>query len=140
LEIPVRQFGKLLGGQYCHLFKHLSRFFQRASPIFQLIDRQTSCESRPGNPTAWINLAYAVRRAENIEQAEAILLKARKLNPKSALIIFNLACYASVAGHMEEAKARLQGAIDLDKTFDAWHSMTKISGPCGTGSVGFLDL
>jgi hypothetical protein len=27
---------------------------------------------------------------------------------------FNLACYASVAGHMEEAKARLQQAIDLD--------------------------
>jgi hypothetical protein len=28
------------------------------------------------NPAAWINLAYAVRRAENIEGAEAILLKA----------------------------------------------------------------
>jgi Flp pilus assembly protein TadD len=60
----------------------------------------------PENPAAWINLAYAVRRAENIEAAEAILLKARALHPKSALIAFNLACYASVAGHMEEAKAR----------------------------------
>jgi Flp pilus assembly protein TadD len=68
----------------------------------------------PGNPAAWINLAYAVRRAENTQQAEAILLKARALHPKSALIAFNLACYASVAGHMEEAKARLQHAIDLD--------------------------
>jgi Flp pilus assembly protein TadD len=69
----------------------------------------------PENPAAWINLAYAVRRAENIGAAEAILLKARALHPKSALIAFNLACYASVAGHMEEAKARLQDAIDLDK-------------------------
>jgi Flp pilus assembly protein TadD len=69
----------------------------------------------PGNPAAWINLAYAVGRTESIEQAEAILLKARALRPKSALIAFNLACYASVAGHMEEAKARLQHAIDLDK-------------------------
>jgi hypothetical protein len=43
------------------------------------------------------------------------LLKARTLHPKSALIAFNLACYASVAGHMEEAKERLQHAIDLDK-------------------------
>ena len=69
----------------------------------------------PGNPAAWINLAYAVRRAENVGAAEEILLKARALHPKSALIAFNLACYASVAGHMEEAKARLQHAIDLDK-------------------------
>ena len=30
------------------------------------------------------------------------------------IISFNLACYASIAGHMEEAKARLQRAIDLD--------------------------
>jgi predicted Zn-dependent protease len=29
----------------------------------------------PGNPAAWINLAYAVRRAENTQQAEAILLR-----------------------------------------------------------------
>jgi Flp pilus assembly protein TadD len=67
------------------------------------------------NPAAWINLGYAVRRDENIEAAETVLLRARRLHPKSALIAFNLACYARVAGHMEEAKARLQHAIDLDK-------------------------
>ena len=69
----------------------------------------------PENPAAWINLAYAVRRAENIQAAEAILLKARTWHPENALIAFNLACYASVVGHMEDAKARLQHAIDLDK-------------------------
>ena len=69
----------------------------------------------PNNPAAWINLAYAVRRAENIQESEAILLKARALHPESALIAFNLACYASVAGDMDEAKARLQHAIHLDK-------------------------
>jgi len=68
----------------------------------------------PGNPAAWISFAYAVRRAENIEAAEAILLKACAWHPQSALIAFNLACYASVTGHIEEAKARLQQAIDLD--------------------------
>jgi hypothetical protein len=31
------------------------------------------------------------------------------------MIVFNLACYASVAGRMEEAKARLRLAIELDK-------------------------
>jgi len=45
----------------------------------------------PENPGAWINLAYSVRRAENIEQAEAVLLKARALHPKDAWIAFNIA-------------------------------------------------
>jgi hypothetical protein len=31
------------------------------------------------------------------------------------MIAFNLACYASVAGHMEQAKEHLRRAIDLDK-------------------------
>ena len=31
------------------------------------------------------------------------------------MIAFNLACYASVSGRMEEAKERLRHATDLDK-------------------------
>ena len=69
----------------------------------------------PTNPAAWIHLAYSVRRAENIEAAEAILLQASALHPESALMAFNLACYASVMGHMEDAKKRLQRAIEIDK-------------------------
>jgi hypothetical protein len=61
-------------------------------------------KAEPANPDAWINLAYLVRRAENVEEAETVLFKARNWHPKNALIAFNLACYASVAGRMEEAK------------------------------------
>ena len=60
----------------------------------------------PGNPGAWINLAYSVRCAESIEQAEAIVL--------SALIAFNLACYVVSYGRGES-----QTAIDLDKRHSA---------------------
>ena len=69
----------------------------------------------PKNPGTWINLAHLVRRAENVEQAERVLLKARAWHPKDALIAFNLACYASVMGRMEEAKIRLKFAIKLDR-------------------------
>jgi len=47
----------------------------------------------------WIALAYALRRAENVEKAEAILLRAQTIHPKVAMIAFNLACYASVTPH-----------------------------------------
>ena len=56
----------------------------------------------------WINLAYAVRRAESVEKAEIILLRAQAIHPKNALIVFNLACYASVTGRIEEAKGHVE--------------------------------
>ena len=69
----------------------------------------------PENAAWWINLAYATRRCQSVEKAEAILLQARELHHDNAMIEFNLACYASVMGHWEEAKARLQRAIELEK-------------------------
>ena len=69
----------------------------------------------PENEAWWISLAYAFRRAQSVEKAEAILLRAQAIHPKVAMIEFNLACYASVAGRMEEAKERLRHAIELDK-------------------------
>jgi Flp pilus assembly protein TadD len=68
----------------------------------------------PENETWWINLAYSVRRIEGVEKAEAILLRAQAIHLKVAMIAFNLACYTSVTGRMEEAKARLRRAIRLD--------------------------
>ena len=62
-----------------------------------------------------ISVAYAVRRNESVEKAEAILLQAQIIHPKVAMIAFNLARYASVTGRMEEAKERLRHAIELDK-------------------------
>ena len=69
----------------------------------------------PENEAWWISLAYSVRRVEGVEKAEAILLRAQSIHPKVAMIAFGLACYASVTGRLEEAKARLRHAIKLDK-------------------------
>jgi Flp pilus assembly protein TadD len=69
----------------------------------------------PGTAGWWISLAYALRRTESVEKAEAILLRAQTIHPKVAMIAFNLACYASVTGRMVEAKERLRHAIELDK-------------------------
>jgi Flp pilus assembly protein TadD len=67
----------------------------------------------PENADWWISYAYAVRRTDCVENAEAILLRAQAIHPKVAMIAFNLACYASVTGRMEEAKERLRNAIEL---------------------------
>ena len=43
----------------------------------------------------WISLAYALRRTESIEKAEAIRLRAQVIHPNVAMVAFTLACYAS---------------------------------------------
>lgn len=51
-------------------------------------------KTEPENSGWWISLAYAKRRCEGIESAEAILLRARELHHADATIEPNLACYA----------------------------------------------
>ena len=47
-------------------------------------------KTEPETSGWWINLAYAKRRCEGIESAEAILLRARELHHDNAMIEFNL--------------------------------------------------
>jgi Flp pilus assembly protein TadD len=68
----------------------------------------------PENAAWWVNLAYATRRAESIDKAQALLLQARKLHPNNPIIAFNLSCYACVTGHIEQAKTHLKDAIALN--------------------------
>ena len=76
---------------------------------------QDLVEIEPARPEWWINLAYSSRRSQSVEQAEAILLRARDVHPTNAVIAFNLACYANVTGRVDEAKSRLKHAIAIDK-------------------------
>jgi Flp pilus assembly protein TadD len=72
-------------------------------------------KAEPKNPTTWILLAHAVRRAGNVEQEETVLLKARAWHPTDPLIFLKLARCATMTGRIEEAKLRLEHAIDLDE-------------------------
>lgn len=72
-------------------------------------------KAMPENATWWIQMAYAVRRSETIEKAEAILLQAHEIHPRNVIILLNLASYASVTGRTEEAKVRLRRAIGLNR-------------------------
>jgi hypothetical protein len=62
-----------------------------------------------------VELAYSIRRVEGLEKDRSHLLRAQSIHPKIAMIAFNSACYAGVAGRIEEAKVRLRHAIELDK-------------------------
>lgn len=71
----------------------------------------------PDEAQWWISWAYAVRRAESVDAAREILLKARDRHPEEPMILYNLACYASVSGELEAAGALLEQAIERDAGF-----------------------
>jgi len=68
----------------------------------------------PTDPGWSIALAYAMRRAECIERAQAILRDAMIAHPGDALIHFNLACYACQLARIDEAREYLRNAFALD--------------------------
>jgi tetratricopeptide (TPR) repeat protein len=69
----------------------------------------------PDDSFGWIHQAYALRRMPGggINQAWDALLPAADKFPKEALIPYNLSCYASQMGQLDQAKQWLQRAIEL---------------------------
>lgn len=76
-------------------------------------------ERDPQESGWWINYAYCVRRAQSVDDAETILLRAAELHPTVAVIFYNLACYACVTGRLQEARERLIRARKIDKSVEA---------------------
>ena len=76
---------------------------------------RTLVEQVPDESFGWIHQAYALRRMPGggINQAWDALLPAADKFPKEALIPYNLSCYASQMGQLDQAKQWLQRAIEL---------------------------
>lgn len=66
----------------------------------------------------WVNWAYALRELERISEAKDIANRGLALNPKEAVLWFNLACYCSLLGEVEDASNHLDQAIALEKSFE----------------------
>ena len=79
-------------------------------------------EALPEDEQVWISWAYALREMQCIKEADEVLHKAEKVyGHKSAILNYNLACYACLQGDHEEASKRLKRAIRMDKRFeDEW--------------------
>jgi tetratricopeptide (TPR) repeat protein len=74
-------------------------------------------EWNPEEPDNFIDWAYAIRRAESIHAAHAILKRGEDLHPADAKIQFNLACYEMQLGNVLKAKAHLKCAVGIDPKF-----------------------
>ncbi len=106
---PYRKSGPWLEAQF-RLAAEAGNWPEAAALAVQLKNRN------PDEAAFWVQLAYAVRRAESIEAARAILSECLEKFPKVAVIPFNLACYECRLGNNEQAMAWLKRAFEIDPT------------------------
>ena len=71
----------------------------------------------PEDPSWFVALAYATRRARGLPSAREILREAAEKFPRCAIIHFNLGCYSAQLGELEPARRYLAVAIELDGSF-----------------------
>ena len=70
----------------------------------------------PENAGWWIkSRLFSQADRECREGRKPFCCERKRFNPKEAMIAFNIACYASIMGLIEEAHERLRHAIELDK-------------------------
>jgi len=76
-------------------------------------------EVSPENAFGWTNWAYALRELNQHKQAKDVATDALLQHPNEAVLWFNLACYCSLLGEVQEASNHLDKAIGLEKHFES---------------------
>lgn len=72
----------------------------------------------PNLAVGWVHWAYALREMNRHQEAKKIALSGLEHHPEEAVLWFNLACYCSLLGEVEDASKHLDKAISLDKDFE----------------------
>ena len=93
------------------IFRALSKW-----ELMEVVARQLAFQ-QPDEPQAFISLAFATRRAIGVQEALAVLARVANRFPSCATILYNLACYAAVLGHLQVARNRLAEATKLEPTY-----------------------
>ncbi|MSU51590.1 MAG: hypothetical protein EXS37_21295 [Opitutus sp.] len=76
--------------------------------------------AHPKAESAWIGWAYALRELKRVEEAREVLIEAEKYHGKSSAVLhYNLACYDSLLGKLDNARTRLATACRMDAQFKA---------------------
>jgi len=98
----------LIKGQALRL---LDRFKDALEPL------AAAAEGDPENVDTWLALGWCYRRTGRLDLAIESLEEALNVQPGSALVNYNLACYWSLAHNKRQALAYLSQSLSLDSSY-----------------------
>lgn len=91
--------------------RSLERYSDALEPLLQ------ATELSPSNIHIWLALGWCQKRVGRIDLAIDALEHAREVEPREALIQYNLACYCSLAGSKRRALEYLARAFAMDDSY-----------------------
>jgi Flp pilus assembly protein TadD len=99
---------QLIKGQALRM---LERFKEALSPL------ASAAQGDPQNVDTWLALGWCYKRTGRLDLAIESLEEALDVEPGSALVNYNLACYWSLARNKRQSLAYLSQALSLDNSF-----------------------
>jgi Flp pilus assembly protein TadD len=89
----------------------LERYAEALGPL------EKAAEAVPEDIAVWLALGWCYKRAGRIDGAVRSMEQALKVQPKEALLHYNLACYLSLAGQKGRALGHLSKAFAFDPSY-----------------------
>lgn len=74
-------------------------------------------ESDPGRLEAWLGIGWCLKRLGRLSEAISALESGLESSPQEPILLYNLACYHSLAGNVPAAIEHLTKAISIDDRF-----------------------
>jgi Flp pilus assembly protein TadD len=99
---------QLIKGQ---ALRTLEKFKEALAPL------SVAAEGDPQNVDTWLALGWCHKRTGRLDLAIEALEEALAVEPGSAVVHYNLACYWSLARNKRQAMAYLERALSLDSAF-----------------------
>jgi Flp pilus assembly protein TadD len=93
--------------------RELGRFGEALDPLWQ------AAQGSPDNISVWLALGWCYKRTGKLDRAIESLEEALSVEPRDALVHYNLACYWSLAKNKRQALAYLAKAFDLQDEYRA---------------------
>jgi predicted Zn-dependent protease len=75
------------------------------------------CDANPNQPFGYVHAAFCLHELGRTSEAKQTLLDGPAALLDEPVYYYNLACYDTVLGNLEQAKAYLRASFRLDKSF-----------------------
>ena len=104
IELPFRSHPDVLElrWQLCARLKNWNGALEAGSALIQVA---------PGEAQGWVHRSYALHELKRTVEARENLLRVASRFPNDATLLYNLACYESQLGRLEQAKLWLGKAL-----------------------------